>query len=168
MDKALILDRLEMLVSLCEKTEPDVPSERQLFTEHSISVHNMIKEIRDLTRGITAIDPDSEWDLIINVMRESNKIWRLRNKVKSGEWDDLSQIEMEEQIEDYLADNQKINAIKYYRSEMKDRFDEEVSLRDAKDYVDQIHHDMRRRGVITRWVKIRIWKLLLRNIRPVS
>jgi hypothetical protein len=34
--------------------------------------------------------------------------------------------------------------------------------------VDQIHHDMRRRGVITRWVKIRIWKLLLRNIRPVS
>ena len=58
--------------------------------------------------------------------------------------------EMEEQIEDYLADNQKINAIKYYRSEMKDRFDEEVSLRDAKDYVDQIHHDMRRRGVITR------------------
>jgi hypothetical protein len=33
---------------------------------------------------------------------------------------------------------------------MKDRFDEEVSLRDAKDYVDQIHHDMRRRGVITR------------------
>ena len=87
---------------------------------------------------------------MINVMRESNKIWRLRNKVKNGEWDDLTRIEMEEEIEDYLAQGQKINAIKYYRSEMKDRFDEEVSLREAKDYVDQIHHDMKRRGVITR------------------
>jgi len=56
---------------------------------------------------------------------------------------------MEEEIEDYLAQGQKINAIKYYRSEMKDRFDEEVSLRDAKDYVDQIHHDMKRRRVIS-------------------
>ena len=70
MDKALILDRLEMLVSLCEETEPDVPTERQLFTEHSISVQSMIKDIRDLTRGITAIDPDSQRDLLINVMRE--------------------------------------------------------------------------------------------------
>ena len=57
---------------------------------------------------------------------------------------------MTEQIEDYIAQNQKINAIKYYRSEMKDRFDEEVGLREAKDYVDQIHHDMKRRGVISR------------------
>jgi ribosomal protein L7/L12 len=83
-------------------------------------------------------------------MRRSNKIWRVRNKVKNGEWDDLSYIEMTEQIEDYIAQNQKINAIKYYRSEMKDRFDEEVGLREAKDYVDQIHHDMKRRGVISR------------------
>ena len=150
MDKSVILERLELLVKLCEETEPDLPSDTQLFSEHSISVHEMMKEIRDLHTGKQTIDPDSERDLMINVMRESNKIWRLRNKVKNGEWDDLTRIEMEEQIEDYLADNQKINAIKYYRSEMKDRFDEEVSLRDAKDYVDQIHHDMRRRGVITR------------------
>ena len=150
MDKSVILDRLEMLVGLCEKTEPDVPSERHLFTEHSISVNTMIREIRELTRGIKTIDPDSERDLIINVMRESNKIWRLRNKVKSGEWDDLSHAVIEEQIEDYLADNQKINAIKYYRSEMKDRFDSEIGLREAKDYVDQIHHDMRRRGMLSK------------------
>jgi len=150
MDKSVILERLELLVKLCEETEPDLPSDRQLFSEHSISVHEMMKEVRDLHTGRQNIDSDSERQLLINVMRRSNKIWKVRNKVKSGEWDDLSQIEMEEQIEDYLADNQKINAIKYYRSEMKDRFDEEVSLRDAKDYVDQIHHDMRRRGVITR------------------
>ena len=147
MDKALILDRLEMLVSLCEETEPDVPTERHLFTEHSISVNTMIREIRELTRGIKTINPDSERDLIINVMRESNKIWRLRNKVKNGDFDDLANLEMNETIEDFVAQGAKINAIKYYRQEMQDQFKETVSLREAKDYVDSIHNDMKRRGM---------------------
>ena len=150
MDKSVILDRLDMLIKLCGETEPDLPNDKQLFSEHSISVQEMMKEVRDLHTGKQIVDPDSERDLMINIMRESNKIWRLRNKVKNGEWDDLTRLEVEEEIEDYLAQGQKINAIKYYRSEMKDRFDEEVSLRDAKDYVDQIHHDMKRRGVISR------------------
>ena len=147
MDKSVILDRLEMLVGLCEKTEPDVPSERHLFTEHSISVHSMIKEIRDLTRGIKTIDPDSERDLIINEMRESNKIRRLRNKVKNGEFDGLAMQELDEAIEEFLVQGQKISAIKHYRQEMQDQFKEQVSLRDAKDYVDTIHADMKRRGM---------------------
>jgi len=150
MDKSVILERLELLVKLCEETEPDLPSDTQLFSEHSISVHEMVKEIRDLQTGRNTPNDDSERQLLVNIMRRSNKIWRVRNKVKNGEWDDLSYIEMTEQIEDYIAQNQKINAIKYYRSEMKDRFDEEVGLREAKDYVDQIHHDMKRRGVISR------------------
>ena len=147
MDKALILDRLEMLVGLCEKTEPDVPSERHLFTEHSISVHSMIREVRDLTTGIKSIDPDSERDLIINVMRESNKIWRLRNKVKNGELDGLAMLELDEAIEEYVVQGHKIQAIKHYRQEMQDQFKEQVSLREAKDYVDTIHADMKRRGM---------------------
>ena len=147
MDKSLILDRLEMLVALCEKTEPDVPSERHLFTEHSISVHNMIREVRELTTGMKSIDPDSERDLIINVMRESNKIWRLRNKVKNGEFDGLAMQELDEAIEEFLVQGQKISAIKHYRQEMQDQFKEQVSLREAKDYVDTIHADMKRRGM---------------------
>ena len=147
MDKALILDRLELLVSLCEKTEPDVPTERHLFTEHSISVNTMIGEIRDLTTGMKTIDPDSERDLIINVMRESNKIWRLRNKVKNGEFDNLAVQELNEAIEEFLVQGHKINAIKHYRQEMQDQFKEQVSLREAKDYVDAIHGDMKRRGM---------------------
>ena len=147
MDKALILDRLELLVSLCEKTEPDVPSERHLFTEHSISVHSMIKEVRDLHTGKQIIDPDSERDLMINVMRESNKIWRLRNKVKNGEFDGLAMQELDEAIEEFLVQGQKISAIKHYRQEMQDQFKEQVSLREAKDYVDAIHNDMKRRGM---------------------
>ena len=149
MDKSLIVDRLEMLVKLCEETEPDVPTERHLFTEHSISVNTMIREVSDLTSGIKTIDSDSERDLIINVMRESNKIWRLRNKVKNGEWDDLSNLEMHEQIEDYIAMGQKINAIKYYRQEMIDKFDEQVTLREAKEHIDGIGANMKSRGMIT-------------------
>jgi len=87
---------------------------------------------------------------MISIMRESNKIWRLRHKIKNGEWEDLSRAVIEEGIEEFIAEGMKINAIKYYRSEMKDRFDVEISLRDAKDYVDQIHHDMRRRGIISK------------------
>jgi len=147
MDKALILDRLEMLVSLCEETEPDVPTERHLFTEHSISVNTMIMEVRELTTGMKSVDPDSERDLIIKVMRESNKIWRLRNKVKNGDFDDLAICELNETIEDFVAQGAKINAIKYYRQEMQDQFKETVTLREAKDYVDSIHNDMKRRGM---------------------
>ena len=150
MDKSIILDRLKMLIKLCEETEPDIPySDTQLFTEHSISAQEMMKSVRDLHTGKQTIDPDSERDLMINIMRESNKIWRLRSKVENGEWDDLTRIEIEEEIEDYLAEGQKINAIKHYRAEMKDRFDVEVGLKDAKDYVDQIHRDMKHRGIIS-------------------
>ena len=137
-----------MLVKLCEKTEPDIPSDTQLFTEHSISVQGMVKSVRDLHTGKQTIDPDSERNLMITIMRESNKIWKLRNKVKNGEWDDLSGAVIDKEIEDYLVEGQKINAIKYYRSEMKERFDKVVSLRVAKDYVDMIQEDMRRRGII--------------------
>ena len=150
MNKAVILDRLEMLVTLCEKTEPDIPSDRYLFTQHSISVQDMMKEVRDLHTGRHNRSEDSERKLLINIMRESNKIWRLRNKVKNGEWDDLSRAVIEEEIEDFLADGQKINAIKYYRSEMKDKYDIEMGLREAKDYIDNIHDDMRRRGIISK------------------
>ena len=148
MNKSTILERLNMLVKLCEKTEPDIPSDTQLFTEHSISVQGMVKSVRDLHTGKQTVDPDSERNLMINIMRESNKIWRLRNKVKNGEWDDLSGAVIEEEIEDYLVKGQKINAIKHYRNEMNEKFDEEVSLREAKNYVDNIQENMRRRGIV--------------------
>ena len=101
MNKSTILERLEMLVKLCSETEPDIPSDTQLFTEHSISVHSMIKEVSELYDSIKTINQHSERDLIINVMRQANKIWRIRNKVKNGEWNDLSGAVIDEEIEDY-------------------------------------------------------------------
>ena len=123
MDKKLILERLEMLVKLCGKTEPDTPGETYLFNEHLIRSQE------------------------INIMKQSNKIWRLRNKIKNGDWDDLSYLEMNDMIEDYIAQNQKINAIKYYRQEMDEKFGEQVSLREAKEYIDEVASDMKRRGI---------------------
>ena len=137
MNKQLILDRLELLVKLCEKTEPDIPTEKRLFTEHTISVHEMLEEVRILTDSST----------LTKIMRQANKIWRIRNKVKNGEWDDITQIEMYETIEDYIAQGQKINAIKYYRQEMTDKFDEQVTLREAKDHIDHIANSMKLRGI---------------------
>ena len=136
-----------MLIKLCEKTEVDNPGSTYLFNEHLIRSQEMIKEIRDLHYGRTNLNPDSERDLLINIMKQSNKIWRIRNRIKNGGWDDSSYIEMSEQIEDYIAQNQKINAIKYYRAEMDEKFGEQISLREAKEYIDGIAADMKRRGI---------------------
>ena len=138
MNKKLVLDRLELLVKLCEKTEPDVPNERILFSNHIITVNEMLEEVRILNDSST----------LTRIMRPANRIWRIRNKVKNGEWDDLSYIEMTEQIEDYIAQNQKINAIKYYRQEMSDKLSEQVTLREAKEHIDGIASDMRLRGIV--------------------
>ena len=148
MNKTAILERLEMLISLCEKTEPDIPNDRQLFSDHIISTQTMIKEVRALQFGKNNIDPDSERDLLINIMKQSNKIWKIRNKVKNGEWDSLEMLEMYETIEDYLAQGQKINAIKYYRQEMSVPFGEQISLREAKEFVDDIQNDIKRKKII--------------------
>ena len=150
MNKTIILEKLEMLVKLCEKTEPDVPSERQLFSDHIITTMEMLKKVRDWHVGSNIQDPDSEREELISMMKCANRIWKIRNKVKSGEWDDLSHIEMNDTIEDYIAQSQKINAIKYYRQEMSDQFSEQVTLREAKEYIDKVADDMRLRGIIKR------------------
>ena len=138
MNKTIILEKLEMLVKLCEKTEPDVPNERQLFSNHIITVNEMLEEVRISTDGST----------LTRIMRQANRIWRIRNKIKNGDWDELSYIEMAEQIEDYIAQGHKINAIKYYRQEMSDNLNEQVTLREAKEHIDGIASDMRLRGIV--------------------
>jgi ribosomal protein L7/L12 len=135
-----ILDRFEMLVRLCEETEPDIPSERHLFTGQLIAAKEMYDRIET---GVSVSENE-----LPALMRQANKIWKIRNKIKNGEWDDLSYIEMTEQIEDYIAQKQKINAIKYYRQEMGDQFNEQVSLREAKEHIDKIADDMRLRGIL--------------------
>ena len=148
MDKSNILLRLEMLADLCETTEPDVPSDKQLFSNHLIEVQNMITLVTDMESGEVDFEPGTEREQITEVMRSSNKIWKFRNKIKNGEVDMTDHTEIIDEIEDYLAHGSKINAIKYYREEMKVRFGERVSLRDSKDFVDSIDDDLKRKGIV--------------------
>jgi len=138
--KGLILERFEMLVKLCEETEPNVPSEKHLFSSQLITAKEMYDRIET---GVSFSENE-----LPQLMKQANRIWRIRNKIKNGEWDDLSYIEMAEQIEDYIAQSQKINAIKYYRQEMSDKLSEQVTLREAKDHIDNIQADMKLRGVV--------------------
>ena len=149
MDKSNILFRLEKLVDLCEETESDLTfSKNYLFSKHLIEVQNMITLVTDIESGKVDFEPSNEREQITEVMRLSNKIWKFRNKIKNGEVDTIDHAEMIDEIEDYLAQGQKINAIKYYREEMQNRFDERVSLRESKDFVDSIDNDLKRRGIV--------------------
>ncbi len=138
--KGLILERFEMLVKLCEETEPNVPSEKHLFSSQLITAKEMYDRIET---GVSFSENE-----LPQLMKQANRIWRIRNKIKNGDWDELSYIEMVEQIEDYIAQGHKINAIKYYRQEMSDNLNEQVTLREAKEHIDGIASDMRLRGII--------------------
>ena len=152
MDKALILNRLEALIELCQETEPEkwTPGDNSLFSTQFITANEMFQKVRKWHTGSKIQDPDSEREELISMMKCANRIWKIRNKVKNGEWDDLSHIEMNDTIEDYIVQGQKINAIKYYRQEMDEKFDEQVTLREAKEHIDKIADDMRLRGIIKR------------------
>ena len=139
MDRALIIIRLEMLISLIENTEPDIPDKKNLFSHHIITAMEMLDKINN--RKL-------EREELISMMKCANRIWKTRNMIKDGEWDSLEMLEVHETVEEYLAEGAKIAAIKYYREVMNTHFDEEVSLREAKDFVDAIENDMKRKKII--------------------
>tara|TARA_Y100000034_G_scaffold4234_1_gene4989 strand:+ start:93 stop:512 length:420 start_codon:yes stop_codon:yes gene_type:complete len=139
MERELIIMRLEMLVSLIENTEPDIPDKKNLFSHHIITAMEMLDKINN--RKL-------EREELISMMKCANRIWKTRNKIKDGEWDSLEMLEVHETVEEQLAQGAKIAAIKYYRETMKTHFNEEVSLREAKDFVDAIETDMRRKKII--------------------
>ena len=138
MDNAKIIERLESLETLIEKTEPDIPNETDLFSMHSIQTQENIDWMRSIITGNSNHDQDSTRIKIIQIMKDSNRIWGIRNKIHNGEWDDLEMLEVEDTIKDLLSQNQKINAIKYYRSYMKEELKVDMGLRQAKDTIDAI------------------------------
>ena len=138
MDNAKIIERLESLETLIEKTEPDIPNETDLFSMHSIQTQENIEWMRSIVTGNSNHDQDSTRIKIIQIMKDSNRIWGIRNKIHNGEWDDLEMLEVEDTIKDLLSQNQKINAIKYYRSYMHEELKVEMGLRQAKDTIDAI------------------------------
>ena len=138
MDNAQIIERLKSLEALITKTEADNPNDKTLFTDHTIQTQENLLWMMNLTANGTTHDPDSSRERIIQIMKDSNRIWGIRNKIWNGEWDDLQMLEVEDTIKDLLSRNEKINAIKYYRSYMKEELKVDMGLRQAKDTIDAI------------------------------
>ena len=138
MDNAKILERLESLETLIDKTDPDIPNEKNLFSMHSIITQENIDCMRSIVTGNSNYDQDSTRIKIIQIMKDSNRIWSIRNKIHNGDWDNLEMLEVEDTIKDFLSQNQKINAIKYYRQYMHDELKVNMGLRQAKDTIDAI------------------------------
>ena len=138
MDNARIIERLESLETLIDKTEPDIPNEKDLFSMHSIETQENIEWMRSISNGNSNHNQDSTRIKLIQIMKDSNRIWSIRNKIRNGDWDDLQMLEVEDQIKDFLSQNQKINAIKYYRKFMLDELKVDMGLRQAKDTIDAV------------------------------
>ena len=138
MDNARILERLESLEALIDKTEPDIPNEKDLFSMHSIQTQENIEWMRSIVTGNSNHNQDSTRIKLIQLMKDSNRIWSIRNKIQNGDWDNLEMLEVEDTIKDLLSQHQKINAIKYYRKFMLDELKVDMGLRQAKDTIDAI------------------------------
>lgn len=138
MDNAQIIERLQSLEALITKTEPDIPNDKTLFPDHTIQTQENLLWMMNLTANGTNHDPDSARERIIQIMKDSNRIWGIRNKIWNGEWDDLQMLEVEDTIQDFLSRNEKINAIKYYRKYMKEELKVDMGLRQAKETIDAI------------------------------
>ena len=139
--KKWMLERLNRLVKLCKSTEPNIPNDNWLFTRHLIDVHEIYNRV------------DVSYDSLnheekVNIMTKANKIWKVRRKIWNGEWDDVSASTLHGEVEDMIEAGSIINAIKHYRNEMKTNLNTDISLREAKDYVDALRDDMRRKGII--------------------
>ena len=152
MNKDMILERIDSLVTICEKTEPDYKDSTILFTGQYVSAQEMHAKIaRIILEDHDELSISARED-IVNMMKEANIIYKMRKKMKQwkkeGKDYSAEALTMEAEIEDFLVSNQKINAIKAYRTGMKDIFGEEVSLRNSKHHIDAVHEDLKRKGLV--------------------
>ena len=141
-----MIERLEALTILIDDTEPDVEplGEHSLFHHHSVQTLENIQHIRDILKGSMLVDEDTQRETLIRIMKESNRYWKIRNLIKEGEVEDLHLLEMEKTIMEYLESGSKINAIKYYREVMQTHFKDKVTLREAKDAIDEYDKNPRK------------------------
>ena len=132
-------DKLEKLELLINKTQPDEANKEQLFQEHQIDNLENIRYVNTLDINID----DDEREHLIYIMRTSNRVWKMRNKMLDGDWnlEDIKLDELDGELRSLLP-NQKINAIKHYRKVMNEVLGKEVSLRDSKDRIDNLSREM--------------------------
>jgi len=139
MNKKLLQERLDLLLTLVEETQPDMLDDNYLFQPH----HWKVQEWIDLLEK-------GELNDTSNVMKDANAMWSFRNRFKNGELDvnKWPEIEVEETIKDFLIQGQKINAIKYYRKFKIEDMNEECGLKEAKEYIDSLQDNYKRLGIL--------------------
>ena len=137
--KQNLKDKLEKLELLINKTQPDEANKEQLFQEHQIANLENIRYVNTLDINID----DDEREHLVYIMRTSNRVWKMRNKMLDGDWnlEDIKLDELDGELRSLLP-NQKINAIKHYRKVMNEVLGKEVSLRDSKDRIDNLSREM--------------------------
>ena len=140
--KQNLKNKLEKLELLIDKTQPDESDKEDLFQQHQIDNCDNIRYVDNLKnqQNLTL----DEREHLIYIMRTSNKVWKMRNKMLDGNWnlEDIQLDEMESEIRDHIAAGAKINAIKHYRQVMIDEFGKQVSLRDSKERIDNLSREM--------------------------
>ena len=131
MDKKLLLYKLDRLLHLLETTEPKEEKlpDNELFTSDLIMV-------RDWYDTIETFDKWSEELDIVSVMNQANSIWKFRHKIKELGWDNYNTTD--EEIKAHILKGEKIAAIKLYRKHQCEVCGKQVSLKEAKEYVDAI------------------------------
>ena len=137
--KQNLKDKLEKLELLINKTQPDEANKEQLFQEHQIANLENIRYVNTLDINID----DDEREHLVYIMRTSNRVWKMRNKMLDGDWnlEDIKLDEMEAELRNLLPNN-KIAAIKHYRNIMNEELGKIVSLRDAKERIDNLSREM--------------------------
>jgi len=132
MNKKQVLEKLEKLEELILETDVDqekVKDRMWLFSKNLVDNKTnmmMVDEERVSTRDL------------IEIMKKSNIMWNLRNRILEGDDVYTPMYELESEMMDFIQNNQKIAAIKLYRKTMKDDFNIEVTLKTSKELVDSM------------------------------
>ena len=135
--KEWVVEKLNRLVKLSRATEPDQPDDTSLFTPHTIDAHDLLNKVEEYNM--------SNSDLV-EIMSEANRIWKIRKKIWNGEWDALPEAQLIYEVEDYIIQGQKINAIKHYKYNSERVFGKKYGLKESKQACDAIQEDLRKRG----------------------
>ena len=151
--KKNLKDKLIELEQLIDKTQVAgfKTDEEHLFSQHLIDVHENIKWVDGLKNSGYGLTTD-ERERLVYIMRTSNRVWKMRNKMLSGDWDskDIVFETMESELRDHIGAGSKITAIKHYRHVMNEELGKRISLRDAKERIDNLAKEMRyEQGMIT-------------------
>ena len=131
MHKKLLLYKLDRLLHLLVTTEPKEEKlpDNELFTSDLIMVRDWYDTIVGHPKWEEEID-------IVSVMNQSNNIWQVRHKIKQLGWDVYNSVD--EEIKVHVLKGEKIAAIKLYRKHQCEVCGKQVSLREAKEYVDTL------------------------------